>query len=283
MQNVSGHRDCLPTECPGDNVYTLLPEIRQRVNEQLGPRVASVQIEPARATDRNLWPTDLALTWRDDASGGSYRTRLAAWRRIPGSDRIEPLHGYDADLRPVWGEWTQDTMLAVPLPPDARGIYTLFVQGRAAAGREGRIVARRSFVVDRHVVVDDTDALRTRHEGAWERNRGILGYYGTGYQQAEPGQGTATFRWQLPVPESGTYAVQAVWTEAPNRTAQATYRVSQVGTTLGEGTADQQEPGGKWTRVLEVPLATGVPCTVELEGADDGIVVADAIRLVLLA
>jgi hypothetical protein len=137
-------------------------------------------------------------------------------------------------------------------------------------------------VVDRHVIVDDTDALRTRHEGVWERNRGILGYYGTVYRQAEPGQNVATFRWQLAVPEPGTYAVQAAWTEAPNRTAQATYRVSQGGTTLGEGAANQQEPGGKWTKVLEVSLAAGVPCTVELEGAADGLVVADAIRLVLL-
>jgi hypothetical protein len=157
------------------------------------------------------------------------------------------------------------------------------VQGRDAVNREGRVVARRSFVVDRHVVVDDTDALSTRHEGTWERNRGILGYYGTGYQQAEPGPDAATFRWQLAVPEDGAYAVQAVWTEAPNRTVQATYRVSQGGTALGEGTADQQEPGGKWTKVLEVALAAGVPCTVELEGGSDGIVVADAIRLVLLA
>jgi hypothetical protein len=242
-----------------------------------------VQIEAARPLDRNLWPTDLPFTWRGDPAATVYRARLAAWRRIPGTDRIEPLSGYDADLRPTWGDWTRDTMLTVPLPPDARGIYTLLVQGRDAAGREGRIVARRTFVVDRHVVVDDTDALRTRHEGTWERSRAILGYYGTGYQQAEPGQATATFRWQLPVPEGGTYAVQAAWTEAPNRTTQATYRVNQGGAALGEGATDQQEPGGKWTKVLEVPLAAGVPCTVELEGADDGLVVADAIRLVLLA
>jgi hypothetical protein len=137
-------------------------------------------------------------------------------------------------------------------------------------------------VVDRHVVVDDADALRTRHEGAWERSREILGYYGTGYQQAEPDQAATSFRWQLAVPEPGTYAVQAVWTEAPNRTAEASYKVSQGSTTLGEGTADQQEPGGKWTKLLEVPLTAGVPCTVELEGAADGVVVADAIRLVLL-
>ena len=84
------------------------------------------------------------------------------------------------------------------------------------------------------------------------------------------------------MPQAGTYAVQAVWTEAPERAEQATYKVSQGGTELTTGTANQQEPGGKWTKIAEVPLAAGAPCTVELAGATDGIVVADAIRLVLV-
>jgi hypothetical protein len=34
--------------------------------------------------------------------------------------------------------------------------------------------------------------------------------------------------------------------------------------------------------VLEVPLTADVPCTIDLDGAADGVVVADAIRLALL-
>jgi hypothetical protein len=187
-----------------------------------------------------------------------------------------------ADERPAWGPWIRERAVSVPLPPDARGIYLLLVRARDGDGREGRIWARWPIVVDRHVVVDDLDALRTRHDGAWERSRSILGYYGIGYQAAAPGQGAARFRWQLSVPEAGRYSVQASWTEAPNRSTQAVYRVSQGGQALGDVTVSQQEPGGKWAPLLEVPLLAGTPCIVELEGAADGVAVADAIRVVLV-
>ena len=84
------------------------------------------------------------------------------------------------------------------------------------------------------------------------------------------------------MPEDGTYRVQASWTEADDRSTQASYRVSQGGAPLGDTTVDQQEPGGQWRTLLEAPLAAGVPCIVELAGAADGVVVADAIRLVLV-
>ena len=281
ISNVSGHRDCIPTECPGDNLYPRLPSIRQRVEEQLGARGPSVRITRGPA-ERNLWPTDLVFAWEVDASVAEVSARLAAWRRIPGTDRIEPLSGYVDDERPAWGPWTRDSGLSVPLPPDARGIYLLLVRARDVAGREGWVHARWPIVVDRHVVVDDTDARRTRREGVWTRETGVLGYYGIGYQEAAPGQDDALFRWQLSVPEDGTYRVQASWTEADNRSTQASYRVSQGGASLGDATVDQQEPGGQWRTLLETPLAAGAPCIVELAGAADGVVVADAIRLVLV-
>jgi len=281
LDAVTGHRDCIPTECPGDNLYSLLPSIRQRVEEQLGARGPSVRITRG-PSERNLWPTDLGFVWEGDPTVSEMSARLAAWRRIPGSDRIEPLSGYVDDERPAWGPWTHERGLSVPLPPDARGIYTLFVRARDAAGREGRVAARWPIVVDRHVVVDDVDALRTRHEGDWARSNSMLGFYGLGYQEAAPGQHAATFRWQLSVPEDGTYRVQASWTEAPDRSIQAVYTVSQGGQPLGDATVSQQEPGGQWRTLLDIPLGASVPCIVELAGAADGVVVADAIRLVLV-
>ena len=281
LNAVTGHRDCIPTECPGDNLYSLLPSIRQRVEEQLGARGPSVRITRG-PSERNLWPTDLGFVWEGDPTVSEVSARLAAWRRIPGSDRIEPLSGYVDDERPAWGPWTHERGLSVPLPPDARGIYTLFVRARDAAGREGRVAARWPIVVDRHVVVDDVDALRTRHEGDWARSNSMLGFYGLGYQEAAPGQHAATFRWQLSVPEDGTYRVQASWTEAPDRSIQAVYTVSQGGQPLGDATVSQQEPGGQWRTLLDIPLGASVPCIVELAGAADGVVVADAIRLVLV-
>jgi hypothetical protein len=281
MQAISGHRDCLPTECPGDNVYKQLSDIRRRVEERLGARGPAVRITRG-PEDRNAWPGDLVFALEGDPTAAETSARLVAWRRIAGSDRIETLSGYTDDERPVWGPWTRDTSLSVPLPPAARGIYLLMVRARDAAGHEGRISARWPVVVDRHVVVDDTDALRTRHEGAWARSREIVGYYGSGYQEAMPGQDDGLFRWQLSVPEDGRYAVQASWARGDNRSREAVYTVSQGGRPLGEATIDQQEPGVRWTRLLAAPLAAGVPVVVELAGSADGVVVADAIRVVLL-
>ena len=34
---LSGHRDCFPTECPGDKLYTRLPAIREEVAARIGP------------------------------------------------------------------------------------------------------------------------------------------------------------------------------------------------------------------------------------------------------
>jgi hypothetical protein len=130
------------------------------------------------------------------------------------------------------------------------------------------------------VIVDDLDALRTHRDGIWERGSSILGYYGSGYQAAAPGQSVASYRWQLAVPEDGTYRLQASWTEAPNRATRAVYRLSQSGRQLGEAEVDQQEPGGRWAALLEAPLVASAPCVVELEAATDGVVVADAVRLV---
>jgi hypothetical protein len=281
LNALSGHRDCIATECPGDNLYSMLPAIRRRVDDQLGARGPAVRITRGPA-ERNLWPTDLVFGWEGDPTVAEVSVRLAAFRRIPGKDTIEPLSGYLDDERPAWGPWTRDRAQSVPLAPDAKGIYLLLVRARDAAEQEGRVVARWPIVVDRHVVVDDVDALRTRPEGDWTRSRDVLGYYGTGYQEAEPGQADARFRWQVSVPEDGTYRAQASWTEAENRTTQAVYRLSQGGQPLGEATVDQQMPGGLWATLLEAPLRAGVPCVVELAGADDGVTIADAIRLVLV-
>ncbi len=35
LPNIMGHRDCRPTACPGDNLYALLPQIREQVMERM--------------------------------------------------------------------------------------------------------------------------------------------------------------------------------------------------------------------------------------------------------
>jgi hypothetical protein len=166
------------------------------------------------------------------------------------------------------------------LPPDAKGVYTLFVRARDAAGHESRVAARSSVVVDRHVIADDADAARTGHDGDWRPARNVLGYNGRQFLTSDAAAPDTHFRWHVDPPESGTYGLQACWTEAEDRATQAQYTVWQDDAVVLRATVDQQAVGGRWTPLGEVELIGGMPCVVELDGAGNGVLVADAIRLV---
>lgn len=70
VANVSGHRDLVKTECPGDQVYRLLPELRAAVAARLGGQQAAI----ARAVF-TLAPPAAAIT---------RRTLAAAWAGAGG-------------------------------------------------------------------------------------------------------------------------------------------------------------------------------------------------------
>ena len=55
LANISGHRDCLSTACPGDAFYPRLPSIRQKVLERIGYRPTKViEITDVRVTPAEL-------------------------------------------------------------------------------------------------------------------------------------------------------------------------------------------------------------------------------------
>ena len=283
LNALSGHRDCVTTECPGDRLYARLPALREAVAAQIGPAGPRVRFTQAPA-ERTLWPTDLGFVWQGLNGASEYSVRLEGWRLSDLQDIITPLTGYEADQRPFWGPWTGRLGTTFALPPDARGHYTMMVRARDAAGREGAYVERWPLFVDRHVLVDDADPNRTSRRGDWRTSRAILQFNGTGYAEAEPASvdATTTFTWMLGVPDDGTYRVLACWTDGDNRATNAQYTISAGGQQLASVQVNQQERGATWVELARVPLQAGAACEVTLSNEADGVVIADAVRLVLV-
>lgn len=277
---VSGHRDCVRTECPGDQLYALLESVIHRVAERIGPPGPRAQIVRAPA-DRSAWPSDVVFNWQSGEDEAEFSTRLEGFRLSDQPDRIVPLSGYTADEQPAWSPWSEEPAAAFALPPDARGSYTFYVRARTPGG-EGLYTTRWPLFVDRHVLADNRDERNTARRGDWQRSANILGYNGADYETAEPAGAAATFAWMLDVPESGTYRVLGCWPEGDIRASNAHFTISAGGPPLAEARVDQQERGGVWVELARVPLQAGAVCRVELDNQADSVVVADAVRLVLV-
>src|ERR671937_861289 len=108
---MPGHRDCTPTECPGDFVYGQLRELRRAgaPRPALGdrPRVGPVMLEQGR----NPWPASggLSFAWRGPG-GAEFSTLFEGWFRPPGHDEIVELAGYQAGTSlPAWSGWSGAT------------------------------------------------------------------------------------------------------------------------------------------------------------------------------
>lgn len=310
---ISGHRDCLTTECPGDRVYARLPEIRRRVAARIG-RAGPVARITEGPGNRDLMPGELVFRWEGGDGATEFSTRLEGWRHAADGESIVPSSGYAADQRPAWGPWSPERSASFSLPQGARGSYTFYVRARDAGRREGLYASRWPLYVDRHVLVDNRDARRTERRGDWRRTSETLGFNAADYEEAAPvlAEGTeevtpsanaatpslvptiivpiatpvaprgrpASFLWTLEAPEAGTYRVLACWPEAEGRATNARYTVSAGGRQLAEVGVSQRERGSQWVELAKVPLGARAACRVELTNQADGMVVADSVRIV---
>jgi hypothetical protein len=268
---LSGHRDCgTVTECPGEFVYRRLPELRERVAERIigGATIARAIVDAP--PDRDLWPGPASYRWQ-----GAQPADLVfdGFWKPPENDVVDYRGGYNAAALPTH-IFTRETQTGFLL--DAPGQYTLHVRPA-----DQPFADRLTVVVQRQVVRDNADADGVHRTEGWTRSRRIVHYHGSDYEQANPGS-YAELTWELPVPESGRYHVQACWPSAEDHTRAAPYTVAVDGATLTTMHADQSKGNGAWATLGTFDLVEGQLCTVTVTAPADGagVVVADAARIV---
>ena len=146
-------------------------------------------------------------------------------------------------------------------------------------------------------IVDNGDAAFAKTGSGWQGYSDPSAYEGD-FRYCQPGTGANTAQWSFANLPAGEYQVFTTWTPASNRADDAAYTISDGGTALAtvpvnqqlapsDATADGQNWASLCTLTLPSPLAPlpegeGNTLTVSLSDAADGIVVADAVRLVAI-
>jgi len=102
LANVCGHRDCLSTLCPGQNVYDLLPEIRAALHERLSMAASPAFVAGAEGGPDGTQQSSGSLTYRWQPSAATYDYYLEGWYKSSNSEAIGYLSGFDADRYPAW-------------------------------------------------------------------------------------------------------------------------------------------------------------------------------------
>jgi hypothetical protein len=268
LPGMSGHRDCNNTECPGDAVYMHLDRLRDQVAERLDAGYVPVRSIVEAPPDRNVWVGPAGYAW---AGRPPYDCVLEGFQREIGQDLANHLVGYDEHGLPEHITTPQSRATFALQQP---GQYTLHLRPSGSAFAD-----QQTVLVDRHVVLDNADDGIERR-GAWVRSRNVLEFYGSDYELAEPGSG-AEFVWTLAPPEPGRYTVQACWAAGSDRSRAAPYRFGPMDGELRGARVDQQRNGGVWVDLGTAELDANQPCRIELSTASDGVVIADAVRLLL--
>jgi hypothetical protein len=268
---MPGHRDCNNTECPGDFVYPRLPALRERVAERIaGNTLPNEAIRKAPAT-RYFWLGTASYQW---TGRPPYDCVYEGFWKDPAQDAVDYRRGYDSALLPehiVTPETGARFELREP------GQYTLHLQPA-----DSSFADRHTVIAGRHLVRDNADVEGILRIGTWTRSRSVLEFNGSDYEFAPVGS-EAEFTWNLSIPETGLYSVQACWSSAPDRARAAPFAVYRDGELLGRVEVDQSRNGDVWFELGAYELSAGQRCSITLsaEGSGDFVVVADAVRLLL--
>ncbi|MFI7132114.1 exo-alpha-sialidase [Nonomuraea sp. NPDC050153] len=137
--------------------------------------------------------------------------------------------------------------------------------------------------VREEAVVDNDELGYEVISGTWSASSSVPGYRGGDYRWAPPGTGDHVVRWRPVVPHTGDYEVQVSFTGHANRASNAPFTIRHAGgTTLvrisQRGSGVTEPRGGSWVSLGTFRIPEGVG-RIELSNAADGVVIADAVRL----
>ena len=155
VQAISGHRDYNATECPGDRLYALLPEIRSAVAALLGPADSPPEVSTTSPVDGAVLGGTVAVT-ADAADDRGVAAVTFAVDAVPV--------GTDTDGSDGWSvPWDTTTV------PD--GVHTVTAQatdtvGQVASDTVGIEVANAAGP-GTTLHVDDLDGIATSQGRSW--------------------------------------------------------------------------------------------------------------------
>ncbi|CAL9644661.1 hypothetical protein SUDANB15_06419 [Streptomyces sp. enrichment culture] len=133
--------------------------------------------------------------------------------------------------------------------------------------------------VGRHVVlVDSSDFNNTALQGNWSRTQAEQQYGYDTYSHAA-GDGTASFSWQLNIPQDGTYEVLVRHPKMTGAATDAKFEVHHDGGSATR-TVDQTQRAGEWISLGSYAFVEDGPQKVTLTDAANGTVLADSVKLV---
>jgi len=121
--------------------------------------------------------------------------------------------------------------------------------------------------------------------GTWTTATTLKGYYGSNYHSHASTNNTATpdnIVYSITPTATQSFKVYARWTAQATNASNATYTVAPntAGSTPTVITVNQQQNGGTWNYLGSYNLNTANNLTVTLSGQGNGIITADAIRIV---
>ncbi|NGO78156.1 DNRLRE domain-containing protein [Streptomyces sp. YC504] len=133
--------------------------------------------------------------------------------------------------------------------------------------------------VGKHVVlVDSSDFNNRAIQGSWAQTQGEK-QYGYDTYSHPAGNGSASFSWQLNIPQEGSYEVFVRHSAMTGAATDAKFKVDHDGGSATK-TVDQSQRSGEWISLGSYSFVEDGPQKVTLTDQANGTVVADAVKLV---
>ncbi len=128
IPNICGHRDVNTTACPGQYLYPLLPDIRQRVAQGVASIAVikpSAQIASTPSADE-INKGSATFSWKSPDGSPNFAYYLEGWYPNLDTDVETYFSGMTSDRRPAWSSFGGATSATIPVPQP--GHYTFHVR-----------------------------------------------------------------------------------------------------------------------------------------------------------
>ena len=128
-------------------------------------------------------------------------------------------------------------------------------------------------------IIDNSDTAEVTLAGTWSTSTSPSGFLGANQHQHAAVAGSDSFTWKLNPAVSQSYRLYVRYSAAGSNSSTATYTVTHAS---GSATVilDQRAGGGQWRQLGSYSFTTGAGHNVKLAAQANGVVIADAVKLV---